>query len=121
MTKEKNEKLMFEIMEYLKKHNMFFDVGFYTNGKMYTNVDGYTRTKGEVKKHNGIEYVDWGERDVTEYVKYNNPSTVTMTFEGGFYEEFNYGNGQAFLEGIAEKYGLYPEQGYAWSVTFYEI
>lgn len=55
--------------------------------------------------------------------EYNNPDTLTMTFEGPLYHAMNYyiGTPSAWddLNRIFARYGLYHEMGYAWSLTCY--
>lgn len=118
----RNMKLMEDIISYLQKQGMFDAVYLYVNGHRYSK---------EKKSNTDIEkatkygtYYDNGEYDVTEYIKYNNPEILTMAFEGSLYEEYNgnYGSYKAEndIRKICEKYGLYPEQGYAWSLAVYE-
>lgn len=53
--------------------------------------------------------------------EYNNPDSLTLTFDGsGLYDAMNYGDA-SFLDEIGEKYGMYNEQGHAWSTAFYRI
>lgn len=118
----RNTNLMIEIIEYMQKHELFEMVNIYTNGHLYssdkTDKDFTTKTT----KYG--EYYDYGTYDVTEQIEYNNPNTITMTFEGPFYNAYNgnYGNYKTEddIRKICDKYGLYAEQGYAWSLALYE-
>lgn len=117
----RNKRLMEEIIRYLCKHGMFIDTCFYTNGRKYSPDQGKSGVECSTYGH---KYYDHGDWDVTQQIEYNNPNTVTMTFEGPLYMAYNgyvsYPPAEEDIQKIAEKYGLYPEQGYAWSLAFYE-
>lgn len=112
----KNEQLRDDIIDYLAKEDAGMDVCIYCNGHAY-QMD---RKKGKpCRTAKGTVYYDIGERDVKE-IKYSNPESVTMTFEGVLYDMINYGSAVEALNRIGHKYGRYLEQGYAWSLAFYE-
>jgi hypothetical protein len=53
--------------------------------------------------------------------KWGTDSAVVVTTEDELYDSFNYGEHSHLREGIAKiakRYGLYVEQGYAWSLHF---
>lgn len=93
-----------------------------------------TLLKNEVKAY----LKKWGlDTDVTFYSKtkwrergepYGNEAVLSMTFEGPLYEALNYGEWGGYREGgavdffanVGQKYGLYFEQGYAWSGHFHD-
>ena len=120
---KRNNKLMLDIIKYLQKKNYFIDVNIYTNGHKYSSEkhDGDT----ELTTKYGI-YYDSGEWDVESQIEFNNPKTLTMTFEGPLYHDYNHNyeykacHAERDITKICEKYGLYPEQGYAWSLACYE-
>lgn len=118
----RNMKLMEDIISYLQKQGMFDAVYLYVNGHRYSNEKKSDTDIEKATKYGA--YYDNGEYDVTEYIKYNNPEILTMAFEGSLYQEYNgtYGSYKAENEirKICDKYGLYPEQGYAWSLAVYE-
>lgn len=110
-----------EIMDYLQKRDLFFEVNIYTGKEHFSDDPGKNREKRTTEK-NTVYYAE-------EYngcpCEYNNPDTLTMTFEGPLYHEMNEGSWDSpkcayhALNKIAEKYGLYHEMGYAWSLAFY--
>lgn len=117
------EKLEFaeKIMDYLAGKGMFFEVSIYTGAKRFSD-SGKKGTAPCLTKA-GTEY--FAEDYDGCPCEYNNPDTLTMTFEGPLYHAMNEGGwdkpGEAWydLNEIAEKYGLYHEMGYAWSLAFY--
>ena len=117
----RNKRLMEEIIRYLCKHDMFIDTCFYTNGRKYSPDKGKSGVECSTYGHKYYYHGNW---DVTQQIEYNNPNTVTMTFEGPLYMAYNgyisYPPAEEDIQKIAEKYGLYPEQGHAWSLAFYE-
>ena len=128
MSKEKrNMALMSDIAAYVDGLDELYDVGFYVNGHRYFTDLSLNADKPRVEVSDGVFMRDEGEYNVADYVEYCNPDTLTMTFEGPFYADYNGdvpGRGYQAEEDmtrIGEKYGLYPQQGYAWSLTFYEI
>ncbi len=136
MTKKienRNRKLMEEIIRYLYKRDLIEDMTLFANGKEYMCDCSYLRHKrdrGEIHpiehttyKKKYYEICDRNPKDIDEYC---NPDTVSMTFEGPLYYTYNgytlhnY-NAREDIAKIARKYGMYPEQGYAWSVSFWKI
>ena len=117
-TQKRNINMMEDIIKYCCQHELFIDIVFYVNGHKYSSEK---QPDAAAIKIGSDEYYDCGEADVTTIVQYNNPDTLTMTFEGPLYDDINYGDGSAeeAIRKIADKYGLYPEQGYAWSLAMY--
>lgn len=118
--------LMEEIFQILHKQNADEMVNFYVNGKHFSTDkgEGFIEHQFLDKQTNTTMcyYEDRHPCDVTKQIEYNNPETITMTFEGPMYHDVNYGSGK-ILEQIdkkAKKYGLYSELGYAWSLALYE-
>ena len=116
---KRNMCMMEDIIKYCCQHDIFIDITFYVNGHKYSSEKGPTAKAIQTGPY---EYYDYGEADVTTIVEYNNPDTLTMTFEGPLYDDINYGDGSAeeAIRKIADKYGLYPEQGFAWSLAIYK-
>lgn len=116
LANKRKEELVIDIIEYLQQHDMFFDINIYANNKRFS-TDKHKNDESRTSKH--------GEYYVSECTKipveYNNPNTVTMTFEGPLYDALNYGSGKTEdeLQKIFNKYGLYFELGYAWSLAAY--
>ncbi len=137
----RNKELMERIVKYCTLRDMFDDICFYTNGHKYSSdyhqsaipitipitSDDVCLVRFDEPSEAPVEatYYDCGECDVRQIVKFCNPDTVTMTFEGEFNSAYNgyYGNNvtEEDITSIANDYGLYPEQGYAWSLAFYEV
>lgn len=118
MTQKQNEKMALELIRYLQANSMFTDVSLYLNGKRYSS----SHHRGDTVKQTryGVYYIT-NDVDVADYVEYFNRETITMTFEGDLYELLNYGDGSVDndINAIADKYGLYFEQGNAWNLAFY--
>ena len=120
ITSEKMDALALEIVEFLQKNELFQDVNIYCNNK---RISSNVITNGDlIKTELGTHYVI-GTCNVASVVEFNNPNTITMTFEGPLYQVLNYGptkTEQAFLK-LFSKYGLYYELGYAWSLAAYPV
>lgn len=116
LTRGRKLALACEIMDWLEANGLFEDVCIYVDGCRLVRSDS------DDAKHtgNGTRYSSEPDVDVSEILEYCNPDTLTMTFEGALYADYNYG-GPSYdrIRAIAAKYGLYPEQGYAWSLALY--
>lgn len=127
MTPEKNKEFLEKLIILLQKHELFSMVNLYTNGIHYRSDPPYHSEddSGWITHRTPFgTYYETGPCDVTTIVEYNNPDTITVTFEGPLYMEYNgYTRHTDITEKIrklADRYDLYPEQGYAWSLAFYE-
>ena len=120
---QRNEKLMLDIIRYLQKHDLFYDVLIYINGHRYSSE---SKNSVEIMDSGNGPYYDQGSYDVKDYIEYASPGILTMSFEGPLYEALNYPETKAQyaveddLQNICAKYKLYFEQGYAWSLAVYE-
>lgn len=109
---QKNEKLANEIIKLLKKQHCWSDVSLYFNNKRLSSK--------------GNDFVVEEDVDVSKYIEYNNPETITMSFEGPFYRAVNVGyewdNNKTYkmFEKLVGKYGYAIHPGYAWSLTLRE-
>lgn len=105
LTKIKIEKLANEIAEFLKKECMLDGTCIYYNNK---------RIKNGV-----LENGEFDPHDYFEYAAYNH--ILSMSFDGEFYHMMNYNGGIKLnkFNKILDKYGVYYELGYAWSLTLY--
>ena len=117
---QRNIRLMEDIIEYCGDHELLTDIVFYVNGHQYKVDTTPNATPINTGKY---PYYDCGPFDVTQ-IEYSNPDTLTMTFEGPLYEMYNgyfgaYDTEEA-IRTLADKYDLYPEQGFAWSLAMYE-
>ena len=126
---ERNANLLKELMGYIVYHGLDQDVKAYANGHRYSTEKGdadenrpaiCTQYRGRL-----VVFYDEGEFNVGEYVEYFNADTVTLTFEGPLYTAYNGYGDDGYkavddIDRILAKYGLYAEQGYAWSLAAYE-
>lgn len=124
-TIKRNQKLLIAIIEYLQKKDFFEEINIYTNGRKYSSTKHPGDTVCQTKYG---EYYDCGEWDVEKQIEYNNPETLTMTFEGPLYHNYNATsmypsktNSEEDINNICKKFGLYAEQGYAWSLACYDL
>lgn len=117
---EKMDELALDLIDFLQKNNLFHDITIYVNQKRLSSNPSEQAT--EHKTPFGAYYVT-NNINVAEFIEYNNPDTITMSFEGPLYHMINYGSQkeQNRFENIFKKYGLYTEQGYAWSLAAYPL
>lgn len=108
---EKIQELAYKIAELLKKHECHHDVAIYFSEKrLCTFNDEY-----EWELQEG--YVG------TDFSEYANNDTITMTFEGYFYELINYmwdGKVVSEFRKLIQEYGYNYELGNAWNLTLWE-
>ena len=121
--KTKAERCAFEIINFLIRHALWQDTCVYVNGKRYTCYDGehykYDNTWDCVFRED--------DKNPADYVEYYS-DFLTMTFEGPFYDIINYSYSANYCDkligefnDILKKYKKYYEQGYAWSLSLYNI
>lgn len=119
----KNEALMRDIYKFCKKNDLWFDCCVYCNGKAYSPSP---EREGEHGKKIDDELYEYENKDPLKYCKYANPNTITMTFEGPMYCMLN-GDMRGWIKledkfiRLFNKYGLYYEMGYTWSLSAYKI
>ena len=124
MNKAQIEKLRQKIVALFTEYDVLGDCTIYANGKRWiygykVSEDAYELVLTEKVEDN---------IDVKEYLEYCNSDTISITFDGsGLYGILNYDiddRGFDFIERfntLLEEYGLYYEQGFAWSLSLYEI
>lgn len=106
LTKKKIEKLANDIVKFLETNDMVYGTCIYYNGKLIND--------GE------LEEGEFDPHDYFEYAAYDH--ILSMSFEGRLYTALNFGGSVAEkFSKLFEKYGLYYEHGYAWSLTAYTI
>lgn len=123
MTKKQKENLALDVIAYLMKKDLFYDVTVYADGKAYSSeANTFGGKSKEIKTKYEKSYYLTNDIDVESQLEYCNPDTVSISFEGPLYDALNYGSYQTMedLTVIAKKYGLYPEQGNAWNLSFYK-
>ena len=117
---KRNLKLANELREWLLDNDLWVDVVIYFNGKAYAPWDKGMKHFYYNDREHLIEYED----DPSRCVEYYSRDGITMTFEGDLYEIINYEVAPKLLEEfdrIFEKYGLYYELGFSWSLATCEI
>lgn len=124
ITPDSMHKLMESILRVLYRHEAAYMVNFYLNNKHYS-TDKHDDREGYITHDLGngrFYYENPNPVDVTQQIEYNNPKTITITFEGPMYHDINYGKRRIETEinKLAASYGLYIEYGYAWSLALYE-
>ena len=122
MTKTQIEKLRTAIVALLTEYDVLGDCTIYANGKRW--IYGY-KVSDDAYELVLTEKVE-DNIDVKEYLEYCNSDTISITFDGsGLYGILNYDiDDRGFIErfnALLKEYGLYYEQGFAWSLSLYEI
>ena len=115
--------LAIDIYEWCVKHDLWGDNIIYFDGKAWSSNAMWSGVKGKKIDDGLYEYED---KNPCDYMEYANSKTLSMSFEGGLNHVLNaYVRGWIKLEEqfskLFEKYGLYYEMGYAWSLSAYEI
>lgn len=121
ITPEAMENLALELIEYFAKNELWQDMGIYVNNKRLAS-DNIKNSYKEAKTKGGVVYYIEEDVDVTKQIEYNNPETLTLYFEGPLYDMINhidYDYTSKLDEMFLKPYGLYFEQGYAWSMAAY--
>lgn len=110
-----------KMIDFLSKNEFWFQMIIYVDNEAW-----YSEPKNNTEKHftkKGNDYYVKTDMDVKDYLEYNNPDTISLVFEGPLYHKINYED-YDYVSKLSEKflkpYGLYFEQGYAWSITAYK-
>lgn len=123
-----NEKIARDILAFLKNKYCWEDICIFFNNKAWSSNKTWSVFKGELieeayeDKHgmpiNGVyEYTEIDSP--TQWTIYANEHTLTLVFDGVFYDWINYyGNTEDFSK-ILEKYNAYYEQGEAFNLSIY--
>lgn len=113
------------IIDYLNKRGLWEgEIVLYSNDKAYMpylpKIANTTITKEKTTEGTTYFHINRSVKNVTNYC---NPDTVTMTFEGELYDLINRNLDSTLqdLDRIGKEYGLFTEQGDAWSLAFYPI
>lgn len=121
ITPENMRQMALSVIRYLNRYGMFYNINIYAGEMHYSD----SKHHGQSLEKDLVKNCEvWaGEADMhAQPCEYNNPDTLTMTFEGPLYHAINYGSGrgyraQAELDEIFARYGLYLELGHAWSLS----
>lgn len=110
-----------DFIDYLATRHMFESgITVYVDGG---RIDCEKYNSQSVKCRTENKTVYYFTPDFLCTCRYANEETLTATFEGAFNHALNYSDyarTDSDLCKILEPYGLYYEQGYAWSFTLYE-
>lgn len=123
---ERNQQLVNDLLTFLMQNHLFTDTTIYFNGKRISDSSFHHPNAKPIKTKYGT-YYDCGKANVHDYLEpdYANPNAVSMTFEGPLYMDYNGYAGTCSsynkIQHLCEKYGLYAEQGYAWSLTTWPL
>ena len=109
-----------EIYDWCQERGYWGDNIIYFNDKAWNSQSVWGIEQG---KQINVDLYEYENKNPRDYIEYANPDTITMSFEGNLYDVLNYGNGSAEeeLQKLFEKYDLYWEYGYAWSLSAYEL
>lgn len=110
MEKNNLEVLAKSIATLLQEYDCEQEVAMYYSNKRFSHFGN------EWKEDEGFKGSD--------IIEYANDKTITMTFEGSFYEVINYGLFPSLLEKFSKllkDYDLYYELGNAWNLALYKI
>lgn len=120
ITPENMRKIALKLIDHFSKTNCWFNMIIYVDNEAWYSDEHDNTEKLETVKGNA--YYVKTNMDVTKYLEYNNPKTLSLVFEGPLYHIINYKD-YDYLTKLSAKYlqdyGLYFEQGYAWSATAY--
>lgn len=123
ITPDNMREFALELIKTIHDNDMFEDVHVLVNDQMWTSNSHVSMDEYTAHLENGVQFFVRNEPcDAQTHIEYCNPETVTLMFEGMLNHNINYGDGYMLtkLDAIAKKYGLYAEQGHAWSLSFYE-
>ena len=116
MRSSKLEELAYKIADLLSEYHCHIDVAIYFENKRLSTFADIDENYGKWVLQEGYKGSD--------YTEYANDSTITMTFEGDFYDVMNYG----YLPELYDKFqkllescGFYFELGNAWNLALYDI
>lgn len=124
---KRNENCAKEIRRFLLDNGLWMGTYIYFNGKCYGT--SYTHESGKERlMYNDKEHLLGFEEDPSRLGKYYSKDGITMIFKCDLYDVINYywesrelAELKKKFDAIFEKYGLYYEQGYAWSLSTAEL
>ena len=124
INRESMRNLAIKLIDYLDSKHLWDTTGIYVADQLYCDI-GYAKPDDiERKTENGTVYYVRDIPDIKAMLEYSNPRTISMIFEGPLYHKINYDDFD-FIDKLdkkfLEEYGLYFEQGYAWSMAAYEV
>lgn len=122
-TGQEMEELALKLIDKFNADELWFHCWIYVNGKRFW-ANTYLPEEHEKRiTENGAVYYVENDVDVEDYLDcFCNPDTLSVTFEGPLYHKINYEDFDYIFnlsDEILKPYGLYFEQGYAWSMSAY--
>ena len=96
------------IEKFLNKYNVASDVRIYFSNKCWDYNEGKKTILKDIK--------------ASDYLEYGNDDTISMSFEGSFYDIINSYDGSSIKDEWNELDfdGYYFEMGHAWNCSFYK-
>ena len=111
----KLQELAYKITEVLYKYNCQTDVAIYFEGKRLSTFADLEDSYGKWVLEEGFKG--------SSYTDYSNDNTITMTFEGDFYDVMNWGLlHECYVEfnELIKEYGYWFELGNMWNLALYQ-
>lgn len=123
VTPKAMRKLAVKLMDYFQENGYWDEMSIYVDGECWSSDSPGGKAAEKCMTPNGTAYYARKNVNVAAQLEYCNPETVSIYFEGPLYETINYDD-YDFLSKLdkmfLDQYGLYFEQGYAWSIAAYE-
>lgn len=124
-----NENLAKDILNFVNKQNCWNGVIIYFNGKAWKdtttwNGERYTKIIKFPKRDKYGEYggvYEFENKNPLTYFEYANPKTVSVSFDGPFFDYMNRYGDTNKIQKIFEKYNMYFEWGNSWNITGFKI
>ena len=119
---ERMENLAKDIYDWCIENELWGDNCIYFNGKAWAS---WADWHGEVGRKINDRLYEYDNKNPVVYFEYANPNTLSMSFEGVLNYVLNgYTAGCDKLinqfNKLFEKYGLWWEQGFAWTLSAYD-
>lgn len=114
--------LAIQIMDYLNDIGYWNGTSILVDGQIWTSQSsGLTEYKSHTR-HNTVYYIET-DVDISSRLKYSNPDTINLIFEGELHQKIN--RDSDFISILSAQflspYGLYFEQGHSWSMSAFKI
>ncbi len=124
---EINEQIAKDIIDFAKSIYCWEDICIFYNNKALSSEETWNVYNGEMISEpyknefdivNGI--YEYNNIDSPKaWTEYANENTVTVIFDGSFYEWINYYGDTSKLSAVLEKYNAYYEMGEAFNFSIY--
>ena len=118
------EDMAIDIYSFCSQRHLWDDIIIYFDGKAWSSFEEWDSEKGEKIGNRLYEYSNKNPHD---YFEYADPDTLSMSFEGDFYDVMNYSSFEDVwadwreeFDELLAKYNCYYELGNAWNLTVVE-